>query len=1165
MAVKIDRIWCANGPSSVQIINQASPAALATITSRFFDSDGAVTGDESTYDGNAYHCVHFYDAVNDKDWLVFVSILPTQRPPFVTGGLLDVSAEGTTIPRVQEFVVPGQIEDITQLPRYAAKLIYHHVINTRHIVTIIDGFQEGAIVTPPTGDFYIICDNAIIGRILPCSHQGPAGGVPNFDPEFITGYIFNEATQQLDQLYRRGTPEPTTSPALRHLVGIGGHVYISETVYDFGFNFRTLQFELTPIRTGFFYVWHADTVDPLDARTPFRLVSDATNLWWTYPQKQAILEVDSDFYAYFAHAEVGVEATLDIHQLVNRRISPNGPLGYRHVKALPEASVTFPNSLPAGALIASECTHILKTINHIFIFYMVHLAADPTDTWTPVMTVYDVTTRTAPVHRWDVDFPTLKTTDGTVKWVGLPRPIWDLNYIYISTSSGIAVIDWNDADVSEPSLVTNFAAFGNIRNPATGADTGTPMPVEPIGLAIDESAPGNDDPGDNQGPTCTHSPLNGQVNIPPDVRVIVTFKDQNGGAVDDAQTSIAQKIFPVDDSLLTETVYAGGAFQAGYSGIKTAVAAGFEYEWTRDLDYPNESLVRVLASACDDEIPANCSECDFEFSIIDLLSAENDLDPLMECPCSLDQDALMDLFRRITPRDYWQNLTPLSGKEIFLVLAKVFERCCEAISRTFCPLYIYVASGARFSQAFLTISRTDTTNTEIFKAGSKFIADNGLLFSLDDDLTLNAGNAGPILVETTCDRAGWHGDQWSGRISKIGQLAQGSSATIKRSNYTVALNEDGAGGRYPVLDWLGLNRGLNRMQTETDVAYRRRLARLPETVAPRPILNTVNKVLTTQGFTKGEMIEPCQYGIFCDVDVDPGDPLQGFEAVCDLQPGEIFDWQLIFDADHIAGAFMIDLSADDAHPSWLLRGIYDYLQQAKAAGVLAELHQKTPQLPLARIIADGTTASYSVTNPLAVDGTLVFKGGMYQKLGASNDYTISGRVVTFTPTPAAGVPLDIVQVRDYDAMLATRESFVGDGATTNFVLANTPVTDGDFVWKGGVFQRRGGSDDYTLTGATIAFLTAPIAGTNVEVYYLRQLVSSINLNRQPFMGDGATKDFKLTSRPLPDGLFVFAGGQHEVAGSGNGYVLALNSAGETLVRFATAPILGINVEARYFS
>ena len=112
MAKKLDRIWIANDKASVQIINQTDPDLLSTITSRAFDNDGSITGNESAYDGNAYDCVHFYDQINDKDWLVYGSILPSQNHPFMTGGLLDVSGEGSVIPRVQEFVVPGQITDL---------------------------------------------------------------------------------------------------------------------------------------------------------------------------------------------------------------------------------------------------------------------------------------------------------------------------------------------------------------------------------------------------------------------------------------------------------------------------------------------------------------------------------------------------------------------------------------------------------------------------------------------------------------------------------------------------------------------------------------------------------------------------------------------------------------------------------------------------------------------------------------------------------------------------------------------------------------------------------------------------------------------------------------------------------------------------------------------
>lgn len=215
-----------------------------------------------------------------------------------------------------------------------------------------------------------------------------------------------------------------------------------------------------------------------------------------------------------------------------------------------------------------------------------------------------------------------------------------------------------------------------------------------------------------------------------------------------------------------------------------------------------------------------------------------------------------------------------------------------------------------------------------------------------------------------------------------------------------------------------------------------------------------------------------------------------------------------------------------------------------------------------RFAGDGSTTSFDLKITALISGSeWVHKGGMYQKIGAGNDYTISGTNIIFAAAPANGVPLDVLVLRHFDGLGLVRESFAGDGVATDFVLAWAPQTGGEFVYRGGLFQKKGTGHDYTIAGgpSTIAFESAPGNGANIEVRYFRGF-GNLVLGRESFVGDGATTDFPLKGVPIPAGLFVYQGGQLQTSGSGNDFTLA---AGSTL-SFASAPGGGINIETMYF-
>lgn len=69
------------------------------------------------------------------------------------------------------------------------------------------------------------------------------------------------------------------------------------------------------------------------------------------------------------------------------------------------------------------------------------------------------------------------------------------------------------------------------------------------------------------------------------------------------------------------------------------------------------------------------------------------------------------------------------------------------------------------------------------------------------------------------------------------------------------------------------------------------------------------------------------------------------------------------------------------------------------------------------------------------------------------------------------------------AMTFPRDKFIGNGVTTTFTLTATPYSNSLAVYKNGLLQNDGIGNDYTVSGATITFATAPANGAVIICMY----------------------------------------------------------------------------------
>lgn len=58
-----------------------------------------------------------------------------------------------------------------------------------------------------------------------------------------------------------------------------------------------------------------------------------------------------------------------------------------------------------------------------------------------------------------------------------------------------------------------------------------------------------------------------------------------------------------------------------------------------------------------------------------------------------------------------------------------------------------------------------------------------------------------------------------------------------------------------------------------------------------------------------------------------------------------------------------------------------------------------------------------------------------------------------------------------------------NGVNVTFTIANTPVAGSEHVFLNGILQESGAGNDYTISGATITYLSAPLTGDKIRVTY----------------------------------------------------------------------------------
>lgn len=229
-------------------------------------------------------------------------------------------------------------------------------------------------------------------------------------------------------------------------------------------------------------------------------------------------------------------------------------------------------------------------------------------------------------------------------------------------------------------------------------------------------------------------------------------------------------------------------------------------------------------------------------------------------PIFYNQTHFLDMFDRLYPLEYMSPLktTPNGGYEHYEAAALVGERVSLAVSRLECGSFIIFAEGGQRATGEVVLSRSlsSATQTVTVKAGSIVSTGDGRDFFTTLDQTFSATASGPVSVPVQAVAMGYEWNVPGEVITPSGIVLPGEIDTATAlvlvpaygdTTFAVSQVLPTSGGRAPMLDGLGEDRGLPRQQAEPDPHYRLRIRTLPDTVSPDAIFRTVDSYLTPLG------------------------------------------------------------------------------------------------------------------------------------------------------------------------------------------------------------------------------------------------------------------------------------------------------------------------------
>ena len=130
---------------------------------------------------------------------------------------------------------------------------------------------------------------------------------------------------------------------------------------------------------------------------------------------------------------------------------------------------------------------------------------------------------------------------------------------------------------------------------------------------------------------------------------------------------------------------------------------------------------------------------------------------------------------------------------------------------------------------------------------------------------------------------------------------------------------------------------------------------------------------------------------------------------------------------------------------------------------------------------DNTTTDFTIDSGRAVDDVLVYVNGFL--LTPTDDYTISGTTLTFATAPATSAEIVVRYLPLTSGGIYTNGTATGDNTTVNFTINSGRTVEDVIVSVNGVTLVP--ATDYSISGTTLTFTTAPATSAEISIRYLR--------------------------------------------------------------------------------